>query len=328
MEYIIGFIVVVVVLFIFIFVISGIKIVKQAEVIVVERLGKYNRTLQSGVNVILPFFERPRKIAWRYVKQDLQGHNIVLTLERDRIDLRETLYDFPKQSVITKDNANIEINALLYFQITDPKKSVYEIANLPDAIEKLTQTTLRNVIGELDLDETLTSRDTINQKLRIILDEATDKWGVKVNRVELQDIIPPADVRQAMEKQMKAERERREKILIAEGEKRSNILQAEGLREARIQEAEGTKRAAILSAEGDAEARLKKADAEAEALKKLTVALGEKSNPAQYLITMEYLKSLQEMASGKENKTVFIPYEATGILSSLGGIKELLGKGT
>ncbi|RMD99806.1 MAG: paraslipin, partial [Calditrichaeota bacterium] len=220
---------------------KGLIIVKQAEVVIVERLGKYHSTLTSGVNIIWPFLDRPRKINWRFVRTDVNGRTIVIQREVDRIDLRETVYDFPRQNVITKDNVGIEINALLYFQITDPIKSVYEISNLPDAIEKLTQTTLRNVIGELDLDQTLVSRDTINRKLRNILDEATDKWGVKINRVELQDITPPEDVRTAMEKQMKAERDKRAAILEAEGRKRAAILEAEGTREAAIRKAEGEK---------------------------------------------------------------------------------------
>jgi len=242
-----------------------------------------------------------------------------------RIDLRETVYDFPRQNVITKDNVVTEINAMLYFQVTDPVKAVYEIANLPEAIEKLTQTTLRNVIGELDLDQTLTSRDTINTKLREILDEATDKWGVKVNRVELQDINPPKDIRDAMEKQMRAERDRRAVILTAEGEKRSRILEAEGIREAKINKAEGEKRSKVLMAEGQAEARVKVAQAEAEAIGLVTKAIAEsKGDPANYLIAVRYIETLKEMVSGKDNKVVYLPFEATGVLSSIGGIKEML----
>ena len=228
-------------LFVIIFAAAGIRIVQQSQTILVERLGKYHRTLNSGFNIIIPIFDKPRKIIWRYVKEDYNGNKIVLFKSRDRIDLRETVYDFPRQNVITKDNVGTEINALLYFQIMDSVKALYEIENLPDAIEKLTQTTLRNVIGELDLDECLTSRDTINTKLRIILDEATNKWGVKVNRVELQDINPPRDIRDAMEKQMRAERDRRAKILEAEGLKRAQILEAEGYKESQINQAEGEK---------------------------------------------------------------------------------------
>jgi regulator of protease activity HflC (stomatin/prohibitin superfamily) len=227
--------------------------------------------------------------------------------------------------VITSDNVAITINALLYFQITDPKKAVYEIENLPNAIEKLTQTTLRNVIGELDLDETLTSRDTINNKLRNILDEATDKWGVKVTRVELQDIEPPGDVKAAMEKQMRAERDRRAQILTAEGTKKSKILEAEGTKEAEINHAEGEKRSRILVAEGQAEARKLVADAEAEAIRKITGAVeAGKGDPTTYLLAVRYIDTLKEMVSGQNNKVVYLPYEATGVLSSIGSIKEML----
>ena len=190
--------------FVLIFAVSGFKIVQQSEVVIVERLGKYNRTLSSGINIIWPIIDKPREITWRYVIESIEGTKSIRFGQKKKIDLRETVYDFPKQNVITKDNVNIQINALLYFQIMDPVKSVYEIENLPDAIEKLTQTTLRNVIGELELDESLSSRDTINSKLRSILDDATNKWGVKVNRVELKDIATPEDIMQAMEKQMRA----------------------------------------------------------------------------------------------------------------------------
>jgi len=176
--------------FVVILAVKGFKIIPQSETMVIERLGKYNRTLDSGINIIWPFIEGPRVIHWRFQKVGVDDKKILLTRETEKIDLREQVYDFPSQNVITSDNVNIEINALLYFQITDPMKSVYEIANLPDAIEKITQTTLRNVIGELELDACLISRDTINTKLRSILDEATNKWGVKITRVELQDIIP------------------------------------------------------------------------------------------------------------------------------------------
>ncbi|HUT02693.1 MAG TPA: SPFH domain-containing protein [bacterium] len=318
-------IVAVVALFIIIFAARGLVIVQQAETLVIERLGKFDRMLQSGINVIWPIVDKPRQIEWRFTREDGRGHKIVIMRLVKRIDLRETVYDFPRQNVITKDNVVTEINALLYFQITDPVKAVYEIANLPDAIEKLTQTTLRNVIGELDLDETLTSRDTINNKLRQILDEATDKWGVKVNRVELQDINPPQDIRDAMEKQMRAERDRRATILIAEGDKRSRILEAEGVKESKINRAEGEKRAKVLMAEGQAEARVKVASAEAEAINMVTKAIAEsKGDPANYLIAVRYLDTLKEMVSGKDNKVVYLPFEATGVLSSIGGIKEML----
>jgi len=292
---------------------------------VIERLGKYNRTLNSGINIIWPIVDSTREIEWKYIKETPSGETIVRKEKVRRIDLREAVYDFPRQNVITKDNVIIEINALLYFQITDPVSAVYEIANLPDAIEKLTQTTLRNVVGDLDLDETLSSRDTINNKLRAILDEATDKWGVKVNRVELQDINPPEDIRAAMEKQMRAERDKRAAILEADGKKKAAILESEGIRESEVNKAEGDKKAKILIAEGEAEARIKVAQAEAEAITKITKSIAEsKGDPANYLIAVRYIETLKEMVSGKENKVVYLPYEATGILSSIGGIKDML----
>ncbi|NOX90564.1 MAG: SPFH/Band 7/PHB domain protein [Calditrichaeota bacterium] len=312
-------------LFVIVFAVKGLVIIQQAQVMVIERLGKFHRILGSGIHIIWPILETPRRIEWKYVKVTTSGDQIIVHKSINRIDLRETVYDFPRQHVITKDNVVIEINALLYFQITDPRKAVYEIVNLPDAIEKLTQTTLRNVIGELDLDETLASRDTINQKLRAILDEATDKWGVKVNRVELQDITPPKDIKEAMEKQMRAERDRRAIILQAEGEKRSRILEAEGVRESQIQRANGEKQAKILRAQGEAEAKIQIAQAEAKAIELITKSIKEsQGNPTQYLVAIKYIETLKEMVSGKENKVVYLPIEATGVLSSLGGIKELL----
>ena len=221
-------------IFVLFFVSSGFKIIQQAETMVIERLGKYNRTLDSGINIVIPILDKPRAIFWRYRITNVSGEDVTTTTLQKQIDLREQVFDFPRQNVITKDNVTIEIDAMLYFQITDPVKSTYEIANLPNAIEKLTQTTLRNVMGELALDECLVSRDVINTKLRGILDEATDKWGVKVNRVELQDITPPEDIQKAMEQQMRAERDRRAKILEAEGNKKSAILEAEGVKESEI----------------------------------------------------------------------------------------------
>ena len=219
------------------------------------------------------------------------------------IDLREQVYDFPKQNVITKDNVQTEINALLYFQIVDPFKATYEINNLPNAIEKLTQTTLRNIIGELELDETLTSRDTINKKLSAVLDDATDKWGVKVNRVELQDITPPDSVLNAMEKQMQAERNKRAQILTSEGQKAAEILASEG------EKTEAAKQQAILEAEGEAQARIRKAEAEAKAIELISEAVGKSTNPANYLLAQKYIQMMQELA---EN-----------LLGSIGGIKDL-----
>ena len=225
--------------------------------------------------------------------------------------------------MITKDNIQMEINALLYFQIVDPFKAVYEISNLPNAIEKLTQTTLRNIIGEMELDETLTSRDTINTKLRAVLDDATDKWGVKVNRVELQDIIPPATVLNAMEKQMQAERNKRAQILTSEGEKAAEILASEGEKTAIINRADAQKQQAILHAEGEAQARIRKAEAEAKAIELISEAVGKSTNPANYLLAQKYIQMLQELAAGDKTKTVYLPYEATNLMGSIGGIKDL-----
>jgi regulator of protease activity HflC (stomatin/prohibitin superfamily) len=312
-------------LFVLIFAASGFKIVQQAEVMVIERLGRYSRTLGSGINIIWPVIDKPREITWRYVVEGMDEQKYIRFRSKSRIDIRETVYDFPKQNVITKDNVNVQINALLYFQIMDPVKAIYEIENLPDAIEKLTQTTLRNVIGELELDESLSSRDTINSKLRSILDDATNKWGVKVNRVELQDINPPEDIKQAMEKQMRAERDRRAAVLEAEGKKTAKVLEAEGFRESEIKKAEGEKQSEILRAEGQAQARIRTAEAEAEAIKLVTNAISSKNaDPINYLIASKYIDTLQEMVSGKDNKTIYMPFEATGILSSIGGIREML----
>lgn len=320
-------IVILIALFVLVLAFKGLMIVKQAEVVIVERLGKYHATLRSGVNIIWPFIDRPRRIRWRFVRTDVSGRTLIIQQEVERIDLRETVYDFPRQNVITKDNVSIEINALLYFQVTDPIKAVYEISNLPDAIEKLTQTTLRNIIGELTLDETLVSRDTINRKLRVILDEATDKWGVKVNRVELQDINPPEEVRTAMEKQMKAERDKRAAILEAEGLKKSAILEAEGKREAAIREAEGQKEAQILRAEGRAQAIERVANAEGAAILRVGESVRDsKADPAQYLISVKYIDAFREIAQGDQSRVVFLPYEATSVLASVGAVKELLGE--
>jgi regulator of protease activity HflC (stomatin/prohibitin superfamily) len=311
--------------FVVVFAIKGLKIIQQAETMIVERLGRFHRALDSGINILWPFFDQPRQVHWRYVTQDSSGERrVTITKLTDRIDLRETVYDFPRQNVITKDNVTMEIDALLYFQVTDAMRAVYEVANLPQAIEKLTQTTLRNVVGELDFDECLASREIINTKLRSILDDATDKWGVRVTRVELQDITPPAEVQEAMEKQMRAERDRRAAILKAEGEKRAAILEAEGEKEAAINRAEGEKRATILEAEGEAEARYKIASAEAMAIMKLVEAFKDRpGDPANYLIAVRYIEALKEMAEGKENKIIYLPYEATNFLGSIGGIRDM-----
>jgi len=309
-------------------IVKGFRIVRQAEVMIIERLGKYHKSLMSGVNIIIPIVDKPRRIIWRFVVQDPRDSSVTYyrQTETERIDLREIVFDFPKQNVITKDNATIEINALLYFQVTDPVRATYEVQNLPDAIEKLTQTTLRNVIGELDLDQTLASRDTVNSKLRAILDEATDKWGVKVNRVELQDINPPAAIRDDMEKQMRAERERRAQVLTAEGFKAAEVLKAEGERQAAIARAEGSKRAKVLNAEGEMESRVRIAEGEAQAVKVVLDAIGSKGDPVQYLVAMKYIDALNSIASSPQ-KTVFLPYEAAGVMSSLGGLKKMFDAG-
>jgi regulator of protease activity HflC (stomatin/prohibitin superfamily) len=308
-----------------IFALLGLKIVRHSETIVIERLGRYHRTLNSGINIIWPLIDRPRAVHWRHTEAGANSRTVFINRTTPRIDLRETVYDYPRQNVITKDNVSILINALVYFQVTDPMKAVYEISNLPDAIEKLTQTTLRNVVGEMEFDQCLVSRDTINKKLGYILDEATNKWGVKVNRVEIQDITPPADVQQAMEKQMRAERDRRAQILMAEGSKSAAVLEAEGIRQAEITKAEGAKQSAVLRAEGDAQAMERIAQAQAAALQAVRQGLsGTQTDAAAYLVAQNYMATLKEMTSGKDNKVVYIPFEATGVLGALGSIKNLV----
>jgi regulator of protease activity HflC (stomatin/prohibitin superfamily) len=299
-----------------IFVISiisrGLIIVRQAEVVIIERLGKYHATLSSGLHLIVPIFDRPRPIHWRYVRNDMRGNAMVVMRVENRIDLRETVYDFPRQKVITSDNVTIDINALLYFQVTAPYKAVYEIGNLPDAIEKLTQTTLRNVIGEMELDKCLISRDTINTKLRNILDEATDKWGVKVNRVELQDIMPPKEIQTAMEKQMRAERD-----------KRARILEADGEREFAVRVADGDRQAKINRAQGEAEAKLLVADAEKRSIQMIAEAVSAtKTDPAQYMLALKYIIAFTDIVQ-KGDKTVVVPYEATAMLGSIKMMEQL-----
>ena len=311
-------------LVVIVFMYKGLKIVPQSQTAVIERLGRYDRTLTSGLNIIIPFIERPRAIHTRYTVNGPGGRNYTVVRTTSMIDLREQVYDFPKQSVITKDNVVTQINALLYFQIMDPMKAVYEIENLPNAIEKLTQTTLRNVVGGMELDQSLTSRDLINSKLRAVLDEATNKWGVKVTRVELQDITPPDSVRDAMEQQMQAERKRRAQILLAEGEKQSAILQSEGEKQSAINKAEAAKQSQILRAQGEAEAKVLQANAEATAISKVAEAVqNTKTDPATYLLATKYIQTLKEMVSGKDGKTVYIPYEASNLLGSIGSIKDL-----
>lgn len=254
----------------------------------------------------------------------------------DRIDLREVIIDIPEQQVITKDNVGIIVDAIIYVQITDVKRAAYEIQGLPTAVAQLTQTTLRSLIGELDLDNTLSSRDVINSRLKMVLDEATDKWGLKVNRVELKNVIPPKDVQMAMEKQMQAERERRAKVLTAEGAKQSQILNAEGEKRSRIEQSEGEKQEKINQALGDKEAIIARAFGQARAIEDVAAAqaksieliksaFGSPDVAANYLVAMEYLKQFGQMTHKNTDK-VFIPYEATGVLSSLGAIGDIMQK--
>lgn len=307
----IGIVLAVIFAFLVILLSKSVYLVRQAEVMIIERLGKFDRIIGPGLHVVVPFIEQPRQVVWSFIRADASGKRYyTVTQMVERIDLRESVYDFPKQNVITKDNVTMEINALLYYQITDPKAAVYEINNMPEAIEKYTQTRLRDIIGSMDLDETLVSRNTINARLTEILDEATDKWGVKVNRVELQEVNPPADIRVAMEKQMRAERERREMILRSEGKKQSAILEAEGVREAQI-----------LEADGQAQSRLKIADAEAKTIEMIKIAAN--GDPLPYLLGMQYIKALPEMVKGKDDKLVVIPYEASSMIGSLSTIKKL-----
>ena len=312
-------------LFLIVFMLVMLKsfyLVRQAETMIIERFGKYDRTLEPGLRFVLPFFERPRAVIWSYV-QEMEGKRYYrFTKTMTRIDMREAVHDFPRQNVISKDNVTMEITALIYYQITDPKAAAYEVSNLSEAIEKLAQTTLRNIIGSMDLDETLVSRDRINEKLRIILDEATDKWGVKVNRVELQEVIPPADIRHAMEKQMRAERDRRAIILEAEGTKRSAILEAEGVQESQVLRAKGEAEARILNAEGEAQSRLKIVEAEAKSIEMIRDVVPN-GDPLAYLIAIRYIQALPEMTKGKDDKMILVPYEASALIGSLASIKKI-----
>ncbi len=304
---------------------KSVCLVQQAEAIIIERLGRFDRILGPGLHIVIPLIERPREVMWSHVSTGPDKRSYRYTRTLYRIDLRENVHDFPKQNVISKDNVSLEINALVYYQITDPKAAIYEVYNLPEAIEKLTQTTLRNVIGSLDLDETLTSRDAINEKLRIILEEAADKWGVKVNRVELQEVNPPADIRIAMEKQMRAERDRRAIILESEGQKQASILQAEGERESSILRARGAAEARVINAQGEAEARFKIAQAEAKAIEVIkNAAPGQ--DALSYLAAVQYIKALPHMVEGQNNKLVVIPYEAAGFTGSIAAVKKILNE--
>src|SRR4051812_14219761 len=278
-----------------------IRIVPQKQVKIIERLGRYHRSAEAGLNTIVPFLDSIRAT----------------------IDLREQITKIEPQPVITRDNVTMEVDAVIYYLIADPVRSTYEVQNLAWGLEQLTLSALRNVIGQLDLDHTLSSRDTTNTQLRAALDSATQQWGVKVMRIELKNIVPPEEIRLTMEKQMTAERTRRAVVTTAEGEKASAILRAEGQKQSQIVNAEGSKQSAILAAEGQAEARLRVAQAEAQAIEMIARSLGATGSPAQYLIAKSYLEALGQIANNAQ-KLVFLPYEASGVMASLGGIREML----
>lgn len=298
---------------VFVLVLKSFRVVGQASVMIVERLGRFHKLASSGLNLILPFLDRPRPVQWSGLRPSLAT-----------IDLREQLLDFPPQPVITRDNVTVGVDSVLYYQITDPIKAVYEVADLTGSIMQLTITAMRSIIGDLDLDHTFTSRDVINQKLRVVLDEATDRWGVKVTRVEIRNIHPPEDVRITMEKQMTAERNRRALILQADGEKQAAIARAEGEKQSAIARAAGEKEAAVLRADGEAQARLRTAEAEAQAIKQIADAItAGQGNPAQYLLFQRYIESLTRMATANNSKVVFMPVETSAVLSSIGALKEV-----
>jgi regulator of protease activity HflC (stomatin/prohibitin superfamily) len=305
--------------------VRAIRIVGQAEVMLIERLGSFNRIARSGLNFVVPFFERAKTIDVRYFEADVTGTKKVTSTSSARIDLREQVLNFPSQPVITKDNVTIDIDAVLYYRIADPYKAAYSVQNLPYALETLTRTTLRNIVGEMELDQTLASRDAINQRMRETVEEASIGWGVDVTRVELQAIEPPRDIQQSMELVMRAERERRAAVTNAEAYKRAAILESEGQRESQVRKAEGEKEAAILRAQGQAEARLAMAEAEAEALRRVAAALppGEAST---YLLGIKYLEALPRLAEG-QGSTIFLPSEASGVMSALGGLRAMLAGG-
>jgi regulator of protease activity HflC (stomatin/prohibitin superfamily) len=300
----------------------SIKIIGQAEVMVIERLGRFHRVARSGLNILIPFIERPRQLDVRYFEADVAGTKKVTSSSTARIDLREQVLNFPSQPVITKDNVTIDIDAVVYYRVADPQKATYAVQNLPYALETLTRTTLRNIVGEMELDQTLGSRDMINKRMREVIEDASIGWGVDVTRVELQAIEPPRDIQQSMELVMRAERERRAAVTNAEAGKRAAILESEGQREAQVRKAEGEKEAAILRAEGQAAARLAMAQAEAEAIQRIAASLPE-GQAAMYLLGLKYLEALPTLSQGK-GTTVFLPTEATGVMGALGGMRELL----
>ena len=285
---------------IFIIAFSSIKVVNQSEVYIIERLGKFEKVADAGLTIIVPFFDRISSV----------------------VLLKEQTMDIPPQGVITKDNVTINIDTVVFYQITDPVKAVYEIQNLKKGIEYLAITTIRDIVGKMDLDETFGSRESINYQLRSILDEATDKWGCKINRVEIKDINPPADIRDAMEKQMNAERNKRAIILEAEAQKQSAITVAEGKKQAAILEAEADSEAKVRRAAGEAKAIKEVADAKAKEIQMVYDAI-KKSDPDEKLVQLKSLEALKEVANGEANK-VFIPFDATSALSGIGAIKEVL----
>jgi len=302
-----------------------VKVIGQAEVMVIERWGRFNRLGRSGLNILIPWMERPRTIDVRYFEADPGGVKRVTSGSTARIDLREQVLNFPSQPVITKDNVTIDIDAVLYYRIADPQKAAYAIQNLPFALETLTRTTLRNIVGDIELDQTLASRDMINKKMREVIEEASIGWGVDVTRVELQAIEPPRDIQQSMELQMRAERERRAAVTNAEASKRAAILEAEGVQQSQVSRAQGEMEAAVLRARGLAEARLAMADAEATAIQRIANSLPE-GQAAMYLLGMKYLEALPQITQGK-GTTIFLPAEAAGVMGALGGLKELVARG-
>jgi regulator of protease activity HflC (stomatin/prohibitin superfamily) len=295
--------------------VKTIRIVPQATVMLVERLGRFDKVASSGLNILIPFLDKPRAVYWTSTRPGIT-----------QIDLREQFIDLPPQPVITRDNVTIHVDSVVYWQIMDPVKAVYEMNDLVGGIVQLTITGMRAVMGEMDLDHTLSQRDQINAKLRIILDEATDKWGVKVTRVDVKNINPPEDVRITMEKQMTAERNRRALVLQAEGDRQAAITRAEGEKQAAVTRAEGEKQSSILAAEGAAQARLRNAEAEAEAIVRVADAMQEHGNPAQYLITTRYIESLRDMTRTNNSKVIFMPVETSSMLSSVGAIKEIFSQ--
>ncbi|MGH9898147.1 MAG: SPFH domain-containing protein [Pyrinomonadaceae bacterium] len=298
--------------FLLVVAVKMVKIVPQSTVLMIERLGKFNRIATSGLNIIFPFLDKPRGVYWTNLRYGLAS-----------IDLREQFLDLTPQPVITRDNVTVNVDSVVYWQIVDPQSAVYEIQDLVGSIIQLTITSMRNVVGELDLDHTLASRDQINSRMRILIDETTEKWGVKVTRVDIKNINTPEDIRVTMEKQMTAERNRRALVLQAEGDKQAAIARAEGEKQAAITRAEGEKEAAVLRADGAAQARLRAAAAEAEAIARITQVMPDGGDAAQYLITSNYIQSLKEMTLGNNSKVVFMPVETSGLLSSIGAIREI-----